>query len=179
MQTGTFVPTAPDGGTGSCPNSGIKYLPKGSSSGTSTSSAPTSTPTSSPGKPFKGSGYLNVITSGSKKGCIISEGTWYNQKGATCATFHAHKSASSDGAFTLTSSKGECAISKGKLNCGDSISKATVFSAKGSDLMHDKKTSFYAAAVPRGTKQGKVYTQKEDSDGNELDVELSIEWQGI
>jgi len=134
---------------------------------TATNTAPTSSPTSSPGTPFSGRGYLNVIQSGNKKGCIISKGSWYTS--GTCATITASGSADS---FTLKSSKGECGISDGQLTCG-SASSSTTFSTDGSTLLYDGTDTFFADAVPSGTTQSVVYTD----DGH--DVQLSIEWQGL
>lgn len=88
IQTGTFVPVNPDGGsTSNCATSGVKYLPKSGGSTvttTTTTSSPTGTP--APGT-FSGSGYLNAVTSGSVDGCLISAGTWYTT--GTCATYTA------------------------------------------------------------------------------------------
>lgn len=194
LETGTFV-AADSLATSTCTGSSIKYLPKsggsgGSSSsssavpGESSSTAPSSTgasstssppsssiaPSSTPsGTPFSGKGYLNVVTNGRKQGCIISEGTWYTT--GTCATFTA--ASSSDG-FTFKSSKGNCAVSDGKLTCGAGVSSASSFSADGSSLAYNGKSSFYADAVPSGTTQGTVYTS---NDGH--DVSLTIKWQSV
>lgn len=186
VQTGTFVPTESVGGDSTCPDTGIQYVPKSSGGGgdgtssssssspsssssvpsSSSSSAPSSTPT---GPAFSGSGYLNVITSGSKHGCIISGGTWYTS--GTCATFTA--SSSGDG-FTLQSSKGDCVISGGELSCASSVSNPSTFSADGTKLVYNDGSTFYADAVPSGFTQGTVYT---GSSGH--DVTLDIEWQTV
>ncbi|KAI7014820.1 hypothetical protein KC355_g4547, partial [Hortaea werneckii] len=134
---------------------------------------PTSTATSTAaptatGEPFSGSGYLNVVTGGSKEGCIISAGTWYTT--GTCATFDA--TSSDDGDFTLTSSKGNCAISDGALTCGSSVSSGTTFSSDGSRLVYNGGDTFYADGVPSGTTQGTVYT-----DDSSHDTSLTIQWQ--
>ncbi|KAK5173196.1 Ribonuclease T2 precursor (RNase T2) [Saxophila tyrrhenica] len=168
IQTGDYV-SANTLTDSSCPKSGIKYLPKGSKASptaTTTTTAPTSTST---GGPFEGKGYLNVITSGNKKGCIISGGTWYTT--GTCAGF---TTTSTDDGFTLTSSKGLCAVQDGKLTCSSSVTDGSVFTADGSDLVYDGASTFHADAVPSGSTQGAVYTS---ADGHE--VELSIEWQNI
>lgn len=107
-----------------------------------------------------------MITNGSKKGCIISKGTWYTS--GTCATFTSTGSADS---FTLKSSKGDCAISSGQLTCG--ASSATTFSSDGSKLVYDDSDAFYADSTPSGSTQVDVYTD----DGH--DVSLSIEWQSV
>ena len=187
VQTGEFVPADPDGSEGTCPDSGIKYLPKGSSGGggsnssSSASSAPSSTPVSSStapsstatGAPFSGKGNLNVVTSGSKKGCIISHGTWYTT--GSCATFTSTSSSNSSSGFTLRSSKGDCAVdSQGEFICGSDVSQATGFSAEGSNLVYDGSTTFYADSVPTGNEQGTVYMG--GSEGSHS-VSLGVEWQ--
>ena len=92
VQSGTFQPATPVGSGSTCPSTGIKYLPKPGSVA-STTAAMTATRTTSTSAStgtsiaFSGKGYLNVITSGSQKGCIIGAGTWYTS--GTCATFTA------------------------------------------------------------------------------------------
>lgn len=96
VQSGDFVAADPDGTKSTCPDTGVKYLPKsggssttsggGSTSTTATTTSTGSSPTGS-GTPFSGKGYLNVVTGGASKGCIISSGTWYTT--GTCATFTA------------------------------------------------------------------------------------------
>lgn len=133
---------------------------------TTTGFGPSPTSTSTPGEPFVGKGYLNVVTSGSKKGCIISKGTWYTS--GTCASFAASGAADS---FTLKSSKGNCAVASGKLTCG--ADSAATFSSDGSKLVFAGSDTFYADSTPSGSTQVDVYTE----DGH--DVSLSIEWQGV
>ncbi|KAI7330547.1 ribonuclease T2 [Hortaea werneckii] len=172
LQNGDFKPADPLADS-SCPSTGIRYLPKNGGGGGGGGSNPTSTATSTAaptatGGPFSGSGYLNVVTGGSKEGCIISAGTWYTT--GTCATFDA--TSSGDGDFTLTSSKGNCAISDGALTCGSSVSSGTTFSSDGSRLVYNGEDTFYADGVPSGTKQGTVYT-----DDSSHDTSLTIQWQ--
>lgn len=167
LQSGTFEPSKMLSSS-SCPSTGIRYLPKnGSPSPTSTATSTTTAVPTSTGQPFSGSGYLNVITDGSSDGCIISKGTWYTT--GTCATFKA--TTSGDG-FTLSSSKGNCAISDGALTCASSISSGTVFGANGSTLTYEDGETFYADTVPSGSTQATVYTD----DGH--DTSLTIQWQG-
>ncbi|PSS13085.1 hypothetical protein M430DRAFT_124994 [Amorphotheca resinae ATCC 22711] len=188
VQTGTFVPMSPVGSTSNCPSTGIKYLPKSGSpapttssgaSSTSTSSAsptttsgaspttssPTSTPTGGSGT-FSGSGYLNAYTNGSQVGCLISSGTWYTS--GTCATYTAK---ASDSGFTLKSSKGSCGISNSLFTCGSGVTP-TVFTASNGYLQYSGSSAFYAAAVPSGSTQQKVYTTSES-------VEISFQWQSV
>ncbi|KAH8668113.1 ribonuclease-like protein T2 [Tricladium varicosporioides] len=164
LQTGTFVPTNPVGGTSSCASTGIKYLPKSgsgttpTSTGTTTAPAPTGT-----GGSFSGSGYLNAVTGGTAKGCLISAGTWYSS--GTCATYTA--SASGTG-FTLTSSKGACGVSSSTFTCGSGVT-ATVFTAVNGYLAYSGSSTFYAAAVPSGSTQQTVYTSSNS-------VSVNFQW---
>ncbi|KAK3062933.1 hypothetical protein LTS18_003077 [Coniosporium uncinatum] len=175
IQTGQFVASNPDGTKGNCPASGIKYLPKTSDggSGSSSTTMATVTKTTTTAQPtgtggaFAGKGYLSAVTSGSQKGCIISAGTWYTS--GTCATFTA---ASSGDGFTLSSSKGKCAISGGVLTCASSVSAATVFTSVNGKLAADGASEFYADAVPAGSTQQKVYT------GSHA-VEVEFVWQNL
>lgn len=166
VQTGTFQP-AESLTKSNCPSSGIKYLPKnGGSSPTSTASNPGSTPTSSPGGDFNDKGYLNVISNGSKNGCIISAGTWYTT--GTCATFTA--SASGDG-FTLKSSKGSCGVQSGVFTCGSGVS-STVFTDDSGSLAYEGSDAFSTDSTPSGSTQAKVYV------GSSHASKFTIEWQG-
>lgn len=89
VATGEFVRTAPNGNVGTCPTTGIKYLPKsGTATPTTTSGAPAAT-----GAAFSGTGYLNAYTSSSQTGCLITAGTWYAT--GSCATFTATASGKS------------------------------------------------------------------------------------
>ncbi|KAF6235470.1 hypothetical protein HO173_006153 [Letharia columbiana] len=162
VQTGTFIPTDPDGATSDCPATGVKYLPKAGSSTssttsptitTSTTTAPGTSPTSAPGTPFSGKGTLQVTSGGQANGCIISAGTWYI--GGTCAAFTATASGSG---FTLTSSKGLCAIQNADLVCASSVSTATVFTSSAGELAYAENPAFYASSVPSGSVQATVST---------------------
>ncbi|RDW94633.1 ribonuclease T2 [Coleophoma crateriformis] len=165
IQTGTFVPTNPDGSKSSCPSTGIKYLPKtgatatatATSTGTATKTTTTATSTSTGS--FSGKGYLNAVTSGSTTGCLISAGTWYTS--GTCATYTA----------TTSGNKGNCGISGSSFTCAFGVT-ATVFTASGGYLAYDGSTTFYAPAVPSGSTQEQVST----SSGS---VEVQFAWQSI
>ena len=188
VQSGTFQPADPDGSKSTCPGTGVKYLPKsgsgsgGSSPTTTSPSSPSSTPNGGSGN-FYGKGYLNVSTGGSQKGCIIGAGTWYTT--GTCATFTATasgKSIFSEGilstkqltragsGFTLSSSKGNCAISNGALTCASSVSTATIFTASSNNVAYSGSTAFYASSIPSGSTQATVYTESKP-------VSLTISWQ--
>ena len=114
---GSFVST--DAITpGSCPPSGIKYLPKSGGGGaTTTTTTVDGTSTSVPSR-----GTISVLVSGTKIGGLLSYGTWSTQ---TPGTMTATASGSGSG-FTLTSSRGNCGIVSGGLTCGISVT-ASVF----------------------------------------------------
>lgn len=174
VQTGTFIPTDPDGATSDCPATGVQYLPK-SGTGTSpttsttittsTTTTPSTSPTTAPGTPFSGKGTLQVTSGGKANGCIISAGTWYI--GGTCASFTA--TASGTG-FTLKSSKGLCAVQNANLVCASSVSTGTVFMSSGSELAYAGSPAFYASSVPSGSVQATVSTAT-------LAQALTITWQ--
>lgn len=175
VQSGAFEAAAPLARS-KCPSTGIKYLPKGSSSSpTSTHTSGGPAPTSTSG-PFSGRGHLNVQVSGASKGCLIGNGKWYVS--GTCATYTAEESngnaprAESEAAsFTLKSSKGDCGITDGEFACGSGVEKS-VFSAEGGKLTHDGGANFTADGVPAGTKQVPVYADGDHS------VVLDVQWQG-
>ncbi|KAL9105013.1 MAG: hypothetical protein Q9163_000110 [Psora crenata] len=188
VQTGTFIPANPgqlllqypavyapvanfvfpiDGAKSNCPATGIRYLPKTTGGDIPPSSTTTSTggnPTTAPGTSFSGRGTLQVTTGGETNGCIISGGTWYTT--GTCATFTADASGSG---FTLTSSKGKCAIQSNDLVCGSSVSTATVFTSTGSNLANPGGAAWHASNVPSGSTQVTVSTVRGDTS-------LTIAW---
>ncbi|KAF2838625.1 ribonuclease T2 [Patellaria atrata CBS 101060] len=182
LQSGMFVPELPDGMKSTCPQTGIRYLPKshdrpGRPTGTTTTTGALPTGT---GGAFEGRGILNVeMASGGEKGCIISKGTWYT--GGRCATFKAEKKSRGDGSrnddddnergFTLSSRRGKCGIAHSALVCGPGVS-ATRFTNKGGLLAVEGNTTFYAEEVPRHSVQEKVFT-------DERDQELGIRWKGV
>ena len=168
VQTGTFIPTNPDGSKSDCPATGIQYLPKSGSApspstttsiSSTTTTGSSSTPTVAPGVPFSGKGTLQVSTGGEATGCIISRGTWYTT--GTCAGFTA--TASGESGFTLTSSKGPCGIVSDELTCGSGVTSTVFESSKTSDnaLSYNGSSDFYADAVPSGTTQETVSTVSE------------------
>lgn len=158
VQSGKFQAADPVGSGSTCPDTGIKYVPKnggggGSPTPTSTSSSSTTagpTPTSTGA--FSGKGYLNVVTDGAQSGSLISGGTWYSS--GTPATYTATESGEG---FTLKTSKGSCGVVDDALTCASSA-KASVFTADGENLAYDGSSDFYAESVPEGTTQGTVYT---------------------
>ncbi|KAH7312970.1 ribonuclease-like protein T2 [Rhexocercosporidium sp. MPI-PUGE-AT-0058] len=164
VPTGTFIPTSPDGSKSDCPATGLHYIPKYLPV-TPTTSFPGSTPTPT-GTPYIGRGFLQAYTGGANKGCLISAGTWYTT--GTCATYMA---AASGTGFTLTSSKGPCDIIAGAFSCAAG-NTAGVFSSIDGSLAYADSSSFYAAAVPVGAVQQKVFTAVNT-------VGVSFVWQSV
>ncbi|TDL28102.1 ribonuclease T2 [Rickenella mellea] len=147
---GTFIPIdAPE--KGSCPSTGILYPPKsgGSSSPTTSNSGPTNTQPSG-NLPTKA-----TITTSSGTGGLLSAGTWSTQ---TLATYSLSGSTSS---FTMTTSKGSCAVQSGALTCGSGTT-ASSFSAISSGgqllLAVGGSSAFSSDGVPSGTVQETVFT---------------------
>ncbi|CBX98457.1 hypothetical protein LEMA_P098660.1 [Plenodomus lingam JN3] len=192
LQSGEFVPADPDGTKSSCPATGIRYLPKRPGSGaeppsTTTTGAPlpTSTAEPEPRTPFSGRGFLTVVLDGEEKGCIITKGTWFTS--GSCATFTATPVSSSSssppsnpsdtdtasGPFTLSSSKGPCAILAGALSCSHSVSAATGFTRDNDLLVVGGSSRWSAERVPRGTAQSVVRA------GGEGQVRVGISWKAV
>ncbi|KAM3075453.1 Ribonuclease T2 precursor (RNase T2) [Clarireedia jacksonii] len=169
VQSGTFVPSTPVGQAGSCPSTGIKYLPK---SGTPVTTSPgggtTTTTATAPGGTgtFSGSGYLQAYVGSTNNGCLISAGTWYTT--GTCATY---KATTSGSGFTLSTSKGNCGISSGTFTCGSGVT-AAVFGSSSGYLTYSGSSSFYATAVPSGSTQATVYTTSQS-------VAVKFSWQSV
>lgn len=86
----------------SCPETGIKFLPKGKFS-------------PPPGQPPKDpSGRRGYLKLSGHSGCLISNGQWYNF--GTCATFRVVDL--QFGGYNVIGSKGVCGVNeKGELNC--------------------------------------------------------------
>ncbi|KAF2001069.1 ribonuclease T2 [Amniculicola lignicola CBS 123094] len=171
LQTGEFIPADPDGTKSSCPQTGIRYLPKGlgsQPSPTSTQTGALPTATSTPGKAFEGKGHLTVLVDGVQKGCIISAGTWYTT--GTCATFTS--TLLSGGGFTLASSKGNCGVVAGAFTCSGAAA-STGFTAVGAKLAAGGNGAWSAERVPRGSGKETVYA------GGEHGVGVSIGWEGV
>lgn len=181
MQTGEFVAAAPDGTKSTCPTTGIKYLPKSSttsktttagSTKASSTTAATATSTTT-GAIFSGQGYLNVVaeSTGVQNGCLIGAGTWYTT--GTCATYTA--TAATASSFTLKSSKGYCGVISTAFVCAayNTAANATVFTATGNQLGSADGVEWSADVTPSGSTQAKVYSNHEES------VKILIEWQGL
>ncbi|KAJ7293013.1 ribonuclease [Mycena rebaudengoi] len=138
---GDFVPiTAPE--TGSCPSSGIKYLPKSGTTKTSATSTATGAPNAIPTKAT-----IHALQNGAQVGGLLSLGTWSTQ---SLATYTLSGTADS---FTLTSSKGSCGVSEGVFACGsgDSSSFSAVSSGKSILLASNGDLNFSSDFVPSGS----------------------------
>ncbi|KAF1946621.1 ribonuclease T2 [Clathrospora elynae] len=173
LQTGEFVATDPDGTKSSCPQTGIKYVPKNGGSTpppgtTTTAGSPAPTSTSAPGTPFSGRGFLNVAVNGANKGCIIGKGAWYTT--GTCATFTATSASSG---FTLSSSKGNCGIVAGALSCDASVTSGTGFTSVNGNLAAGGNANWSADKVASGSTQQTVYA------GGDHSQTFTISWQSV
>lgn len=119
---------------------------------------------------LSGKGKLSVVspdvTSG---GGMISAGTWY-RGGGTLATYTAVANADGE-TFTLSTSKGSCAISAAdaSLSCASTVTTPSSFGFDGTYLTYSGSNVFYAAAVPTGSVQGVVYASAQA-------VTLQITW---
>ncbi|KAL6787017.1 ribonuclease T2 [Trichoderma sp. SZMC 28012] len=167
IQTGTFTPVDPVGSGSTCPKTGIKYLPKSGSPAPTTTLKTTSKAASStkssggggstppPGGVLSGKGFLYIDTSSTTSdGFLVSSGAWY-RAGGTPATYTATPNGST---FTLSSSKGKCAIlSDSSLSCSSSVSTASSFGYDGTHLTYQGSAKFYAASTPSGQDQGTVF----------------------
>ncbi|KAJ3477064.1 hypothetical protein NLI96_g10720 [Meripilus lineatus] len=172
---GQFVPIdAPK--KGSCASSGLKYPPK---SGSPTTSSGGSTPT---GASTAENSVKKMITHlqiqgalpakaqlvASSTGGLLTAGTWSVQ---TLATYTLTGSTSS---FTMSTSKGKCAVQSGQLTCGSGVSTASSFSAvtSGSKLLlaFSGSTAFTSDSTPSGTVQQTVFTGSSHS----VDYTISI-----
>ncbi|KAH7305597.1 ribonuclease T2-like protein [Stachybotrys elegans] len=175
VQSGEYIPVEPVGSPSTCPQTGIRYLPKYSNptppTPTTTTTGPSPTVSLPPGL-LSGKGWLYVETgSASYGGFLISAGKWYRQGGGTPATYTATPNAAGD-AFTLKTSKGPCTIqSDSSLLCDASVSatNASPFGFDGKYLTYAGSSSFYSIGLPSGTAQGTVYT-------NPQSVEFKATW---
>ncbi|KAI3329062.1 ribonuclease T2 [Xylariaceae sp. AK1471] len=178
IQGGTFQAVDPVGSGSTCPATGIKYLPKYTTTPPTTTTTattttttgistttPTSVPTGTPGA-LSGKAYVKV----QPDGFIISTGKWYRAAG-TPATFTA--TPNSDGeTFTLKTSKGPCQVlDDTSLSCAVGL-PASSFSYDGTYLTYGGSATFYAASAPIGQDQGIVFTTKQA-------VSLQMYWQPL
>ncbi|KAL0581066.1 hypothetical protein V5O48_000959 [Marasmius crinis-equi] len=144
---GTFEPIRA-AASSTCPATGIKYPLKTNSSPTNTATTTTPKPTTT-GIPVPGRANIQAVlsSSGSTVGGLLTAGTWSTQ---TLATYTL---AGTPSDFTLTSSKGACGVSGGKLTCGSGVS-STKFSVMTSGsrflVASGGETVFSSDGVPSG-----------------------------
>ncbi|KAK4955562.1 Ribonuclease T2 precursor (RNase T2) [Elasticomyces elasticus] len=174
LQEGNYVPTAY--GSSSCPAS-FWYYPKGYTAPTTTTSKPATSATATAcstasATPFVGKGYLNVYNSaGTKQGFVISTGKWLVS--GTPATYRT-STTTGQGPFTLTTSKGLCAIqADSSLFCDSGVTTGTQFYSDGSSLQYNSSDIFSAASVPSGAAQGTIFA------GDSMAVDITLQWQTI
>ncbi|KAI3332971.1 ribonuclease t2 [Ustulina deusta] len=180
IQSGIFLAVDPVGSASTCPTTGIKYLPKYTTTTTTTTtkttttattktssttsttiSAPTATPSALTGK-----GYVKV----QPDGFMISTGNWYRAAG-TPATYTATPNA--DGkTFALKTSKGPCQVlDDASLSCAAGLA-ASSFGYDGTYLTYGGAATFYAASAPSGQDKGVVFTTRQA-------VSLQMYWQAL
>ncbi|BGP28321.1 Ribonuclease T2-like [Rhodotorula toruloides] len=147
---GKFIPTSPDGSKSSCPDTGIHYYPKGyvpPATGGSTGGSGNST----------GGAFFNVFVNGTQNGCLISKGTWYTT--GTCATYRLTPTAGDlASGFTMTSSKGPCAVLNDTLSCATGNAASTFTLDSDKYLSYAGSSTFYAQEVASGSVQESVLT---------------------
>ncbi|OBT39616.1 hypothetical protein VE00_09765 [Pseudogymnoascus sp. WSF 3629] len=103
---------------------------------TTTSASPTST-----GVAFSGPGYLEGYYNGIQRGCLITAGTWY---AGICAKITAIPL---DDGFTISTSKGPCAVTDSVLNCAAGKTPSVFHQIDGL-LAYGGSSAWYVAAVP-------------------------------
>ncbi|KAJ8523291.1 hypothetical protein ONZ45_g219 [Pleurotus djamor] len=159
---GTFVPIDTPK-LGSCPSTGIKYVPKKNS--LPPSPEPTTTRPSTPGPrptsappgdlPAKATIHALPVRSEVFLGGLLSAATWSTQP---LATFTLKGSSES---FTMSSSKGDCGVINGALRCGSNV-ESTTFSAVASSgrllLASGGSTAWTSDGVPSGKNVYTVFT---------------------
>jgi ribonuclease T2 len=74
--------------------------------------------------------------------------------------------------FTLTSSKGKCAIVSGALSCASTVTTATVFTASGNIITNGAGNNYFASATPSGTTQATIFTASHP-------VSLQLSWVAV
>ncbi|KPV77941.1 uncharacterized protein RHOBADRAFT_32524 [Rhodotorula graminis WP1] len=147
---GKYLPVEVVGSKGSCPATGIKYIPKdGALAG---GSSPSGNYTSA---------FLNVEYESAQDGCLISSGNWYTT--GTCAQYRLY----GDGLtspFAMTTSKGPCTVSAGaQLSCAAGNVGSTFTLDADKYLTYDGSSSFYASVVAEGSTQASVLTSSSEA----------------
>lgn len=186
---GMFVPSEPDGMKSTCPQTGIRYLPKHRGGGGRHPPAPKPPKNpSGPSKPWDGRGQLAVrevgAGAGARRGCLISKGDWFTS--GTCATFTAVQEAGGEGEFTLHSRRGTCGFVDGELVCAKAVEPARFV-----PLPSDSDAGGKMAAVVDGRRVDRFYAEKEpthahgqrlrlrpDGDASDHGRWVEVEWAG-
>jgi len=192
IQTGEFVPAAPDGVNSNCPRRGIKYLPKSEpSSSTSSNTSPTSTDTGVPAPtatapPFTGKGFLHIYVGETQHGCLISSGQWYTS--GTCAGFNARADIIDPGheqLFTLSSRIALCSINeKQTFECSKKLPYQTIFSADSDKLLFKNESVFYADKIPGRFEKINIYSLANGDESQILKtqtdpIKVEVRWVGL
>ncbi|PBP23359.1 hypothetical protein BUE80_DR005881 [Diplocarpon rosae] len=137
MQTGTFVPTAPQGVLSRCPSTGIRYLPK---TGLPAPRKPAAGLTPTGQGSFSDTGHLKAVVSGEDKyrGCLFERG------------------------FTLQTLKGECGIVNQIFTCGPNV-RPTVFTKSKGKLVYQDWSVFYAPVLPIDSQKVNIFTSSKSA----------------
>ena len=102
---------------------------------------------------------------------MISDGSWYNTAG-TPATYKTN-STTGAGPFTLTTSKGPCAVqADSSFTCGAAVTTGSVFNSDNGVLQYAGSDVFGAVAVPSGSTHGVVYASSSEP------VTIALQWVG-
>ncbi|KAK9448221.1 ribonuclease T2-like protein [Limtongia smithiae] len=171
-QDGDFIFADPDSDNkGSCPLTGIKYLPKVYRAPKTPAPAP-SLPID-PTEPFQGKGYV-TIDDGSH-GCLISGGVWYAS--GTCATIRG--TPSRFGGIELSSSRGPCAVTqRGRLVCAPGLAPSQFTVSAAGELEYGGQSSWGAYSRPFAWAKEGLWT---GSALEELDlpVRVALKWRSL
>ncbi|KAK9454486.1 ribonuclease T2-like protein [Dipodascopsis uninucleata] len=170
-QDGEFIPTDPDGFKGSCPETGIKYLPK------VYKGVPhkPSQPPKYPWKPFTGHGH--ILVDDGTEGCLISQGDWYAS--GTCATFRTEQLSTGD--VRLRSSRGDCGVNnQGRFVCGSKVIPTTFSVSDDGELVFDGSPVWKAQQKAVAWNKEGIYSGVSESDDQlPLSVEFKLTWEGF
>ncbi|OJJ51599.1 hypothetical protein ASPZODRAFT_127698 [Penicilliopsis zonata CBS 506.65] len=166
LQTGDFVPSAPDGMKSNCPATGIRYKPKRPKKEPSRTSPGYPNPTGTE-PPSTNKGYLKVSTMGQARGCIISRGEWFVS--GTCATFRSKKI--DDDTFALSSSKGPCTFEQNIFECGPLVTSPSTFSIESGKLSYQGNTTFFADKAPKGATKSKIFAAQDE---HQIELEIKL-----
>ncbi|GAA5879383.1 hypothetical protein JCM1840_006029 [Sporobolomyces johnsonii] len=152
IKGGKFEAAAPDGAKSSCPDTGIKYLPKNSDNSTPGGGSSSNSTTEKV--------FLNVVANGAQNGCLISTGRWYTT--GSCAGYRPSYTSADNSTFTMSTSKGPCDVTDvGELSCASGNEAATFGKDENNYLTYASSPDFYAPEVAAGQTQVVVSTKEE------------------